>query len=151
MQVVTCLHSRFHVFVSTGEERDLAKGQELEVAFEAALTHVERSLAGGMKTMSGDSARPQLEKLKRELTVQRDERQAHQHLACCLENGEQRGAPRPLTHGKSAEVERRHSEQEERPQYEGRDEVGAGGSAVSEDDRTEQTDDYARDHRELYG
>ena len=72
MQVVTCLHSRFHVFVSTGEERDLAKGQELEVAFEAALTHVERSLAGGMKTMSGDSARPQLERLERELQVQRD-------------------------------------------------------------------------------
>jgi hypothetical protein len=51
----------------------LAKGQELEVAFEAALTHVERSLAVGMKTMNGDSARPQLERLERELRVQRDQ------------------------------------------------------------------------------
>lgn len=43
------------------------------MAFEAALTHVERSLAGGMKTMNGDSARPQLERLERELRVQRDQ------------------------------------------------------------------------------
>jgi hypothetical protein len=51
----------------------LAKGQELEVAFEAALTHVERSLGRDMKTMNGDSAKPQLEKLERELRVQRDQ------------------------------------------------------------------------------
>jgi hypothetical protein len=44
----------------------------MEVAFDAALTHVERSLAGGLKTMSGESARPQLEKLERELKIQRD-------------------------------------------------------------------------------
>jgi hypothetical protein len=43
------------------------------VAFEAALRHVERSLATGMKTMDGDSARPQLEKLERELKLQRDQ------------------------------------------------------------------------------
>ena len=47
--------------------------KELEVAFNAALTHVERSLAAGLKTMDGDSARTQLEKLERELRVQRDE------------------------------------------------------------------------------
>jgi hypothetical protein len=51
----------------------LAKAQELEVAFGAALTHVERSLANGMKTMNGNSARPQLEKLQRELRLQRDQ------------------------------------------------------------------------------
>ena len=42
------------------------------MAFEAALTHVERSLAAGMKTMDGDSARPQLERLERELRLQHD-------------------------------------------------------------------------------
>ena len=47
--------------------------KDLEVAFNAALTHVERSLAAGLKTMDGDSARTQLEKLERELRVQRDE------------------------------------------------------------------------------
>jgi hypothetical protein len=51
----------------------LAKVKELEVAFEAALTHVERSLAGGMKTMNGDSASAQLENLERELRLQRDQ------------------------------------------------------------------------------
>jgi hypothetical protein len=54
MQVVTYLHTRFHCFVSKARG-DLAKVQDLEVAFEAALTHVERSLAGGMKTLNGDS------------------------------------------------------------------------------------------------
>jgi hypothetical protein len=51
----------------------LSTTRELEAAFNAALTHVERSLAAGLKTMDGDSARPQLEKLERELRVQRDE------------------------------------------------------------------------------
>jgi hypothetical protein len=51
----------------------LAKVQDLEVAFEAALTHVARLLAGDMKTMNGDSARPQLGKLQRELRLQRDQ------------------------------------------------------------------------------
>jgi len=54
------------------EEGDLAKDRELEVAFAAALTHVERSLARGMKTMNGDSARPQLERLETELRLERD-------------------------------------------------------------------------------
>jgi hypothetical protein len=44
----------------------------MEVAFNAALTHVQRSLAAGLKTMDGESARPQLERLERELRVQRD-------------------------------------------------------------------------------
>jgi hypothetical protein len=48
------------------------KTQDMEVAFDAALRHVERSLATGLKTMNGDSARPQLEKLERELRIQRD-------------------------------------------------------------------------------
>jgi hypothetical protein len=51
----------------------LSTTKELEVAFNAALTHVERSLAAGLKTMDGDSARSQLEQLERELRVQRDE------------------------------------------------------------------------------
>jgi hypothetical protein len=51
----------------------LPKTRELEVAFDAALTHVERSLSAGLKTIAGDSARPQLEKLERELRLQRDE------------------------------------------------------------------------------
>ena len=42
------------------------------MAFESALRHVERSLATGMKTMNGDSARPQLKKLERELRLQHD-------------------------------------------------------------------------------
>jgi hypothetical protein len=50
----------------------LAKAQELEVAFSAALTRVERSLAADLKTIDGDSAKPHLEKLERELRLQRD-------------------------------------------------------------------------------
>jgi hypothetical protein len=50
----------------------LSRTQELEVAFNAALTHVERSLAAGLETMDGSSAKPQLERLERELRVQRD-------------------------------------------------------------------------------
>ena len=45
----------------------------MEVAFDAALTHVERSLATGLKTIKGDSAKPELEKLARELKLQRDQ------------------------------------------------------------------------------
>jgi hypothetical protein len=45
----------------------------MEVAFDAALTHVERSLATGLKTIDGDSARPELEKLALELKLQRDQ------------------------------------------------------------------------------
>lgn len=51
----------------------MANAPELEVAFDAALTRVERSLADGMKTMDGNSATPQLEKLERELRLQRDQ------------------------------------------------------------------------------
>jgi hypothetical protein len=50
----------------------LPKAQELEVAFSAALTHVERSLAANLKTIDGDSAKPYLQKLERELRLQRD-------------------------------------------------------------------------------
>ena len=46
--------------------------RELEVAFDAALTHVERSLSTGLKTIAGDPARPELEKLANELKLQRD-------------------------------------------------------------------------------
>jgi hypothetical protein len=70
-----CKQSLAYTAVSTVRYRggDLAKNQELEVAFEAALRHVERSLATGMKTTDGDSAKPQLEKLERELKLQRDQ------------------------------------------------------------------------------
>jgi hypothetical protein len=70
MQVVTCLHGRFHQVTTEGS---LAKAQDLEVAFDAALTHVERSLATGLKTINGRSARPELEALDRELRIQRDQ------------------------------------------------------------------------------
>ncbi|MDP9202980.1 MAG: hypothetical protein M3P26_13770 [Gemmatimonadota bacterium] len=40
---------------------------ELEKAFDAALAQVERLLANGMQTGEGASARPQLEKLEKEL------------------------------------------------------------------------------------
>jgi hypothetical protein len=49
----------------------LAKPTELEVAFDAALTLVQRSVASGAKTSDGSSALPQLEKLERELRAQR--------------------------------------------------------------------------------
>ena len=48
------------------------KSQDMEVAFDAALTHVERSIATGLKTINGDSAKPQLEKLAKQLKLQRD-------------------------------------------------------------------------------
>jgi hypothetical protein len=51
----------------------LGENHDLEVAFEAALRQVERSLATGMKTMDGDSARPRLERLEQELKTQRDQ------------------------------------------------------------------------------
>ena len=49
----------------------MADALDLEIAFDEALTHVERSLAAGMKTSDGTSARPQLVKLQRELKAQR--------------------------------------------------------------------------------
>jgi len=68
MQVVTYLHSRFHKHVSGGH---LATPADLESAFDTALTQVQRSIASGMKTSDGSSARPQLERLERELRAQR--------------------------------------------------------------------------------
>jgi hypothetical protein len=50
----------------------LVNVRDLEVAFEAALAHVERSLTTGMKAMDGSPARPYLERLERELRLQRD-------------------------------------------------------------------------------
>lgn len=44
---------------------------ELEKAFDAALALVNRMLGSGMKTMEGESARPQLEKLGMELQRER--------------------------------------------------------------------------------
>jgi len=52
-------------------ERGLAEALDLEIAFDEALTHVERLLATDMKTSDGASARPQLEKLEGELKSQR--------------------------------------------------------------------------------
>jgi hypothetical protein len=51
----------------------LTKAQDLKVAFDAALTHVERSLVTDLKTVNGHSARAELEKLERELRIQRDQ------------------------------------------------------------------------------
>jgi hypothetical protein len=60
------------VFHNPVSEGDLAKTHDLEVAFDEALRQVERSLAGGLETNDGDSARSQLEKLERELRRERD-------------------------------------------------------------------------------
>jgi hypothetical protein len=49
----------------------LAKSADLEVAFDEALTLVQRSIASGAKTAEGSSALPHLEKLERELSAQR--------------------------------------------------------------------------------
>ena len=49
----------------------MAKPTELEVAFDAALTLVQRLIASGPKTSEGSSALPQLEKLERELSAER--------------------------------------------------------------------------------
>ncbi len=49
----------------------MAKSTEVEVAFDAALTLVERSIASGAKTSDGSSAVPQLEQLERELRSHR--------------------------------------------------------------------------------
>jgi hypothetical protein len=70
-----CKQSLAYTPVSTVLYRggDLEKNLELEVAFDAALRHVERSFVIGMKTMDGASARPQLERLERELRLQRDQ------------------------------------------------------------------------------
>jgi hypothetical protein len=45
----------------------------LQVAFDAAITQVERSLASGMTTMNGEPAGPQLQELAEELRIQRRE------------------------------------------------------------------------------
>ncbi len=49
----------------------MTKPTDLESAFNTALTQVRRSIASGMKTSDGSSARLQLEKLERELRAQR--------------------------------------------------------------------------------
>jgi hypothetical protein len=49
----------------------LAKPADLEVAFDTALTLVERLIASGAKTSEGSSALLQLERLERELRAQR--------------------------------------------------------------------------------
>lgn len=49
----------------------MAKSTELEVAFDKALTLVQRLIASEAKTADGSSALPQLEKLERELKAQR--------------------------------------------------------------------------------
>ena len=52
-------------------ELDSAMPLELEKAFDAALALVERLLRSGMKTIEGESARRQLEKLEMELLRER--------------------------------------------------------------------------------
>lgn len=49
----------------------MGKPDNLEVAFDAALTLVQRLIASGAKTSEGTSALPQLETLEQELTAQR--------------------------------------------------------------------------------
>ncbi|MFL5638233.1 MAG: hypothetical protein ACJ78M_02580 [Gemmatimonadaceae bacterium] len=45
---------------------------DLQKAFDAALSRVERSLAAGMEAADGTSARPQLERLREELQAERE-------------------------------------------------------------------------------
>src|SRR5204863_566277 len=52
------------------------------------------------------------------LAVQVDQHQAHRHLPRRLEHGEERGTPWPLADWKPSQMERRHSEEKERSQYE---------------------------------
>lgn len=52
-------------------ELDSAMPLELEKAFDAALALVDRLLGSAMKTIEGESARPQLEKLEMELLRER--------------------------------------------------------------------------------
>lgn len=49
----------------------MANLPDLEGAIDKALTQVRRAIASGMETSDGGSARPQLERLERELTAQR--------------------------------------------------------------------------------
>ena len=49
----------------------MGKPDNLEVAFDAALTLVRRLITSGAKTSEGTSALPQLETLERELSAQR--------------------------------------------------------------------------------
>ena len=49
----------------------MGEPDNLEVAFDAALRLVQRSIASGAKTSDGSSALPQLEKLELELNTQR--------------------------------------------------------------------------------
>jgi hypothetical protein len=50
---------------------DQVTGPQLELAFNLALARVERLLGNNMKTAKGVSARPQLEKLEKELKQER--------------------------------------------------------------------------------
>jgi hypothetical protein len=50
---------------------DQVTGPQLELAFNLALARVERLLVNNMKTAKGVSARPQLEKLEKELKQER--------------------------------------------------------------------------------
>jgi len=50
----------------------LATTAELRTAFDAAIAQTRKSIKAGMKTISGDSAAPHLEKLQKELTLERD-------------------------------------------------------------------------------
>ncbi len=49
----------------------MATNSEMESAFDSALESVERAIAGDMRTLAGDSARLQLEKLLEELRAER--------------------------------------------------------------------------------
>ena len=50
----------------------MARSRSLETAFDAAISQTEQSLKSGMTTLSGEDARPQLEKLQLDLRNQRD-------------------------------------------------------------------------------
>jgi hypothetical protein len=49
----------------------LATAVELKTAFDAAIAQTRKSLKAGMKTITGESAAPQLKKLQEELTLER--------------------------------------------------------------------------------
>ena len=50
----------------------MARSSSLESAFDAAISETQKSLKSGMTTLSGEDARPQLEKLQLELKDQRN-------------------------------------------------------------------------------
>ena len=74
MQAGTCLHRRFHLFVTTWftlYSATMASRKEIETAFNAAIDQVQRIAATGLKTPEGRSVVEQLGQLEFRLRTER--------------------------------------------------------------------------------